>query len=121
MHAVQLQKSTGAGHDSNPAVLGTDALNRGWRCLTSSVCCAEAKAAAADADEIQLSLIQKAKALAGALQPAYWQALIVVSLLYFARFDASFITLRARTVRQFFLDALMLMDWNIQGIILLDS
>ena len=35
----------------------------------------------------------------GALQPAYWQALIVVSLLYFARFDASFITLRARTVR----------------------
>ncbi|CAK0785495.1 hypothetical protein CVIRNUC_008704 [Coccomyxa viridis] len=58
----------------------------------------EAKAAAADADEIQLSLVQKAKALAGALQPAYWQALIVVSLLYFARFDASFITLRARTV-----------------------
>ena len=46
--------------------------------------------------------MQKAKALAGALQPAYWQALIVVSLLYFARFDASFITLRARTVRPFF-------------------
>ena len=65
-------------------------------------CCAEAKSAAADADEIQLSLMQKAKALAGALQPAYWQALIVVSLLYFARFDASFITLRARTVRRFF-------------------
>ena len=35
----------------------------------------------------------------GALQPAYWQALSVVCLLYFARFDASFITLRARTVR----------------------
>ena len=60
---------------------------------------AEAKAAAADADEIQLTFVEKAKALRGALQPAYWQALIVVSLLYFARFDASFITLRARTVR----------------------
>ncbi|CAL5224326.1 g6995 [Coccomyxa viridis] len=58
----------------------------------------EAKAAAADADEIQLTFMQKAQALKGALKPAYWQALIVVSLLYFARFDASFITLRARTV-----------------------
>ena len=38
------------------------------------------------------------RALVGALQPAYWQALIVVSLLYFARFDASFITLRAKLV-----------------------
>ena len=61
---------------------------------------AEAKAAAAGGvEEVQLSLMQKGKALVGALQPAYWQALIVVSLLYFARFDASFITLRARTVR----------------------
>ena len=50
-------------------------------------------------EEVQLSLGQKARALVKALQPAYWQALIVVSLLYFARFDASFITLRARTVR----------------------
>lgn len=61
---------------------------------------AEAKAAASGGvEEVQLSLMQKGKALVGALQPAYWQALIVVSLLYFARFDASFITLRARTVR----------------------
>ena len=37
--------------------------------------------------------------MTGALQPAYWQALIVVSLLYFARFDPSFITLRAKLVR----------------------
>ncbi len=58
----------------------------------------EAKDALADADGIQLTMWQKAKALKGALQPAYWQALMVVSLLYFARFDASFITLRARTV-----------------------
>ena len=45
-----------------------------------------------------LNLSQKVKAFLGCLQPAYWQALLVVSLLYFARFDASFITLRARTV-----------------------
>ena len=61
---------------------------------------AEAKeAASGGVAEVQLSLVQKGRALVGALQPAYWQALIVVSLLYFARFDASFITLRARTVR----------------------
>ena len=48
--------------------------------------------------EVKLTLPQKAKALAGALPPAYWQALVVVGLLYFARFDASFITLRAKTV-----------------------
>ena len=46
-----------------------------------------------------LNLGQKIRAFMGALQPAYWQALSVVCLLYFARFDASFITLRARTVR----------------------
>jgi hypothetical protein len=66
-----------------------------------SVPCAraeKARASPAAADEVQLSLGQKARALLGALQPAYWQALLVVSLLYFARFDASFITLRARTV-----------------------
>ena len=42
--------------------------------------------------------MDKAKALGSALTPAYWQALVVVSLLYFARFDASFITLRAKQV-----------------------
>ena len=47
----------------------------------------------------KLTLAQKGKALAKALPPAYWQALVVVGLLYFARFDASFITLRAKTVR----------------------
>ena len=44
------------------------------------------------------SLADKARALGSALTPAYWQALVVVSLLYFARFDASFITLRAKQV-----------------------
>ena len=50
-------------------------------------------------DNVRLTLPQKANALAKALPPAYWQALVVVGLLYFARFDASFITLRAKTVR----------------------
>lgn len=46
----------------------------------------------------QLGLLGKAKALLTAFQPAYWQALAVVAILYFARFDASFVTLRAKTV-----------------------
>ena len=66
---------------------------------TKAAAAEKARASPASADEVQLSMGQKARALLGALQPAYWQALIVVSLLYFARFDASFITLRARTVR----------------------
>ena len=49
-------------------------------------------------DEVQLTFIQKARAVLGAFQPAYWQALVIVGILYFARFDASFVTLRAKTV-----------------------
>jgi sugar phosphate permease len=45
-----------------------------------------------------LNLGEKIKIFIKCLQPAYWQALVVVCLLYFARFDASFITLRARMV-----------------------
>ena len=55
--------------------------------------------AAGEAAEQQPPLKERLKALLTCLRPAYWQALIVVSLLYFARFDASFITLRAKTVR----------------------
>lgn len=47
-----------------------------------------------------MGLVDKARLLLGALRPAYWQALAVVALLYFARFDAGFATLRARTVRR---------------------
>ncbi|KAK9807690.1 hypothetical protein WJX72_006202 [[Myrmecia] bisecta] len=54
--------------------------------------------AEAGVEDVKLSLPEKAKAFIGALQPAYWQALAVVSLLYFARFDASFVTLRAKGV-----------------------
>ena len=35
-----------------------------------------------------------ARVLVGAFKPVYWQALIVVAALYFARFDASFLSLR---------------------------
>lgn len=52
----------------------------------------------APADEVRLSFLGKARALLSAFQPAYWQALAVVAVLYFARFDASFVTLRAKTV-----------------------
>lgn len=46
-----------------------------------------------------LSFLQ-AKAFAGVLKPTYWQALIVVCVLYFARFDWSFVILRAKQVRR---------------------
>ena len=51
-----------------------------------------------DGSDVQLTFFQKAKAVLGAIQPAYWQALIIVGILYFARFDASFVTLRAKMV-----------------------
>ena len=57
-----------------------------------------ADAAAVAAEGPTLSVFGKAKALISAFQPAYWQALVVVCILYFARFDASFVTLRAKTV-----------------------
>ena len=39
------------------------------------------------------------RAAAGALKPVYWQALAVVVVLYFARFDWSFVVLRAKQAR----------------------
>ena len=57
-----------------------------------------AKKADKGKEERKMPLGDRIKALLTCLRPAYWQALIVVSLLYFARFDASFITLRAKTV-----------------------
>lgn len=48
--------------------------------------------------EPQLSLWAKIRTLLSVLQPAYWQAMVVVCILYFARFDASFVTLRAKSV-----------------------
>lgn len=48
--------------------------------------------------ELALSPMEKAVAIVKAFQPAYWQALAVVAVLYFARFDASFVALQAKAV-----------------------
>ena len=40
----------------------------------------------------------QARAFVGALKPTYWQALIVVCVIYFTRFDWSFVVLRAKQV-----------------------
>ena len=42
--------------------------------------------------------VSQAKAFVGALKPTYWQALIVVCVIYFTRFDWSFVVLRAKQV-----------------------
>jgi len=46
----------------------------------------------------KLSPLEKAKALFTAFKPVYWQALLVVAVLYMARFDASFLSLRAKSI-----------------------
>ena len=46
----------------------------------------------------RLSLVTKVKLLVKEFKPAYWQALSVVGALYFARFDASFLSLRAKHI-----------------------
>ncbi|GAX82287.1 hypothetical protein CEUSTIGMA_g9716.t1 [Chlamydomonas eustigma] len=46
----------------------------------------------------QLSLFDKGRILVMAFKPVYWQALLVVAALYFSRFDASFLSLRAKSV-----------------------
>ena len=43
-------------------------------------------------------MLSQAKAFVGALKPTYWQALIVVCVIYFTRFDWSFVVLRAKQV-----------------------
>jgi Na+/melibiose symporter-like transporter len=49
-------------------------------------------------DVERVSLLTKVKILVTTFKPAYWQALSVVGALYFARFDASFLSLRAKHV-----------------------
>lgn len=48
--------------------------------------------------ELQLTWFEKVKAILSAFKPVYWQALLVVCVLYFARFDFSFLMLRAKQV-----------------------
>ena len=54
---------------------------------------------AVEQEEKQLSWLQKIKTVITAFSPAYWQALLVVSVLYFGRFDFTWVTLRAKAVR----------------------
>lgn len=67
---------------------------------------ADSPSAAADAadaesgrEQKQLNWLQKIKTVVSAFSPAYWQALLVVSVLYFGRFDFTWVTLRAKAVR----------------------
>jgi hypothetical protein len=46
----------------------------------------------------QYSLWDKLRALVAAFKPAYWQALAVAAAVYFTRFDAAFLGLRAKQV-----------------------
>lgn len=48
--------------------------------------------------ETSVNLLRKMMIVVKEFKPAYWQALAVVSTLYFARFDASFLSLRAKHV-----------------------
>ncbi len=48
--------------------------------------------------ETSVNLLKKMMIVVKEFKPAYWQALSVVSALYFARFDASFLSLRAKHV-----------------------
>ena len=48
--------------------------------------------------ETSVNLLKKMMIVMREFKPAYWQALSVVSVLYFARFDASFLSLRAKHV-----------------------
>lgn len=49
--------------------------------------------------EPESSFTDKIGTLVTAFSPAYWQALAVVSVLYFGRFDFTWVTLRAKAVR----------------------
>lgn len=79
----------------------------------------EAKAEAAKAEsptkeaadiekEVESSFTDKLKTLVTAFSPAYWQALTVVSVLYFGRFDFTWVTLRAKAVCFFNISAFSL-------------
>jgi hypothetical protein len=47
----------------------------------------------------EISFAAKVRTIVTAFSPAYWQALTVVSILYFGRFDFTWVTLRAKAVR----------------------
>ncbi|GAB4814639.1 hypothetical protein N2152v2_001685 [Parachlorella kessleri] len=49
-------------------------------------------------DQPTLSLLGKARTVLSAFKPGYWEALAVVCTLFFARYDVSFVMLRAKAV-----------------------
>eukprot|EP01024_Parvocaulis_polyphysoides_P018035 TRINITY_DN1795_c1_g1_i2.p1 TRINITY_DN1795_c1_g1~~TRINITY_DN1795_c1_g1_i2.p1 ORF type:complete len:530 (-),score=60.01 TRINITY_DN1795_c1_g1_i2:501-2090(-) len=48
----------------------------------------------------KVPFVKKVKALLSSFQPVYWQALAVVCILFIARFDFSFVSLRAKLVME---------------------
>jgi hypothetical protein len=70
---------------------------------STTAAAAESAAASAGADpaqqqQQQYSIWDKLRALVAAFKPAYWQALAVAAAVYFTRFDAAFLGLRAKQV-----------------------
>lgn len=63
------------------------------------ICFCKDKAVSQATEVVEKSSVWfKVKNLLKSFQPAYWQALAVIIVLYFARFDASFLLLRAKQV-----------------------
>jgi hypothetical protein len=79
---------------------GAPATKAGSTAASGAAAAAAAAAAAGDAaaPAQQYSLLQKLRALVSAFRPAYWQALSVAAVVYFTRFDAAFVGLRAKQV-----------------------
>lgn len=82
------------------AFIGTAKADAAAKESAATAAAASGAAAGGEAGEaeVKLSLGGKARAFVGALKPAYWQALMVVGVLYFARYDWSFVVLRAKQV-----------------------
>jgi hypothetical protein len=91
-------KATSAGHGDAASVA---------RPTTSGAASAADRAvtvpslSAPDSDKAQpkLGWLQRGVKLVKAFAPGYWQALLVVSILYFGRFDFGWVVLRAQAVR----------------------
>ncbi|WIA41298.1 hypothetical protein OEZ86_004901 [Tetradesmus obliquus] len=90
------------GRTSTDSSAGTPAGKAGSTAASTAASSSSSAAAAAAGDTPspapQYSLPQKLRALVAAFKPAYWQALAVAAVVYFTRFDAAFVGLRAKQV-----------------------
>ncbi|WIA21013.1 hypothetical protein OEZ85_005346 [Tetradesmus obliquus] len=88
------------GRTSTDSFAGTPASKAGSTAASTAAAAAAAAVGAEDtpAPAQQYSLPQKLRALVAAFKPAYWQALAVAAVVYFTRFDAAFVGLRAKQV-----------------------